>query len=470
MTILDRPERPIPSPLRAILSEALDTLGFPSGSEGQLTVTGDESLPSCFAVTDLAAATVAVAGLAVSELLATDGRSPRVTVDRHLASAWFTFSLRPQGWELPAPWDPIAGDYRSEDGWIKLHTNAPHHRAAALAVLGCAGEREAVAAAISSLSAEDLETAILRAGGCAAAMRGMAEWRDHPQGQAIRTEPLVALEQAPASPSSWRPDPARPLAGLRVLDLTRILAGPIATRFLAGLGADVLRIDPPGWEEPSLAPDVTPGKRCARLDLCRTKDRQTFETLLSGADILVHGYRPGALEGLGYGAMRRRDLNPGLIDVSLCAYGWAGPWAGRRGFDSLVQMSSGIAAAGTVWKNASKPVPLPVQALDHATGYLMAAAAIRGLTTRLRDGCAVTARLSLARTALALTDRPYEVPGSDFDRHRDEDYAPETEHTAWGPARRLRSPVLIGDTALCWDRPASRLGSVEASWSKAGKT
>jgi crotonobetainyl-CoA:carnitine CoA-transferase CaiB-like acyl-CoA transferase len=376
-------------------------------------------------------------------------------------------SLRPQGWELPAPWDPIAGDYRSADGWIRLHTNAPHHRAAALAALGCPGEREAVTTAVSRRAAGELETTILRAGGCAAVMQDVAEWRNHAQGRAVYAEPLIALEQAAAPKSSWRPDPARPLAGIRVLDLTRVLAGPIATRFLAGLGAEVLRIDPPHWDEPALAPDVTPGKRCARLDLRRTADRQTFEALLAGADIFVHGYRPGALEGLGYGPAERRLANPGLIDVSLCAYGWTGPWTGRRGFDSLVQMSTGIAAAGMAWKGADKPVPLPVQALDHATGYLMAAAAIRGLVARLRDGRTITARLSLARTALTLTDGINRLPGPDFGGRRDEDYVPEIEQTTWGPALRLRSPVLIGNTPLQWDRPASELGSANASWGSA---
>ena len=437
---------------------------FGSCTGEHLTVTGDESLPSCFPVTDLATAAISVAGLAVSELLEAHAEAVPVTVDRHLSSAWFSYSLRPQGWELPAAWDSIAGDYRSADGWIKLHTNAPHHRAAVLAVLGCAGTREAVAAATSRLPAERLEDTVLRAGGCAAMMRSTAEWEAYAQGRTVRTEPLVAVEQVIAPPLSWRPDPIRPLAGIRVLDLTRILAGPTATRFLAGLGAEVLRIDPPDWDEPSVAPDVTLGKRCGRLDLRQREDRQTFEVLLAGADIMVHGYRPGALDDLGYGAAERRGINPGLIDVSLCAYGWSGPWAGRRGFDSLVQMSTGIARAGKDWQKADKPIPLPVQALDYATGYLMAAAAVRGLVARARDGVTLAARLSLARTALLLKSYAGERPGAMFTGRLDGDYASKIEDTAWGPAQRLRSPVLIGGTGLSWDHPASRLGSAHAVW------
>lgn len=456
--------------LRAILSEALASLSLPPALVDRLTVVGEESLPSCFPVTDLAAAAIGAAGLAVSDLLGADGPARPVTVDRHLASAWFLSSLRPLGWDIPASWDRIAGDYRAADGWIRLHTNAPHHREAALAALGCAGDREAVAAAVSRLSADDLETDVLRAGGCAATMRDMPAWQAHPQGQAVRAEPLIALEERAAPPFSWRPNPARPLTGIRVLDLTRILAGPVGTRFLAGLGAEVLRIDPPGWEEPSLAPDVTPGKRCARLDLHSAENRQRFEALLANAHILVHGYRPGALDVLGLGAAERRQINPGLIDVSLCAYGWTGPWAGRRGFDSLVQMSSGIAAAGMAWKGADRPVPLPAQALDHATGYLIAAAALRGLAVRLQGGRALTARLSLARTAYTLSEAAGLPQNLDFTGQRDEDFASETEETAWGPARRLRSPLIVNGAPLHWDCPASKLGSAEASWDKRTRT
>lgn len=450
--------------LPPILAEALAALALPPEAGNRLTVTGTGSLPSCFPVTALATASIAAAGLAVSELLGLSGRAPAVTVDRHLASAWFGTSVRPQGWTLPAAWDPIAGDYRTADGWIRLHTNAPRHRAAALAVLDCPGQREAVASVVARAAAEGLESAILRAGGCAAAMRGLDEWPRLDQGRAVRGEPLVAVADRPVQHRApWRPDPDRPLAGIRVLDLTRILAGPVATRFLAGLGADVLRIDPPGWDEPSLAPDVTLGKVCTRLDLRQAADRRHFETLLAEADILVHGYRPDALERLGYGAARRRTLNPDLIDVALCAYGWAGPWAGRRGFDSLVQMAAGIAAAGQRWMRAERPVPLPVQALDHATGYLMAAASIRGLIARRSEGRAVTARLSLARTACLLTDHPGSAPGPAFGGYRDCDYAPQMEHTAWGPALRLHPPVRIGGAPLRWDHPAGPLGATDAA-------
>jgi crotonobetainyl-CoA:carnitine CoA-transferase CaiB-like acyl-CoA transferase len=275
----------------------------------------------------------------------------------------------------------------------------------------------------------------------------------------VNAEPLVHFaEQTEGKALAWQGSAARPLAGIKVLDLTRVLAGPTASRFLAGLGADVLRIDSPTWNEPGAL-----GKRCARLDLHDAADRALFESLLKDADLLLHGYRADALEHLGFGLERRQQLASGLIDVSLNAYGWSGPWRNRRGFDSLVQMSSGIAEAGQRWKQADKPTPLPVQALDHATGYLMAASALRLLTARLAQGRGGSARLSLARTAKLLIEHG---PGTDEPlRVEDErDQAPLIEQTAWGAARRLRVPVEIGGTPVWWDLPAAELGSHQAQW------
>jgi hypothetical protein len=447
-------------------------LGLPAAAADAVVFGGDGDLPSYFAVTDLAAASVAAAALAVQQLIEAQGGAARaVRVDRRLASLWFGWSLHPVGWERPPLWDAVAGDYATADGWIRLHTNARHHRDAALAVLGCAVDREVVARAVTSWRGEELEAAVVKQGGCAAVMRSAAEWSDHPQGRAVAAEPLIAIATEPAggtlglaeAASGWATTPTRPLAGLKVLDLTRVLAGPVATRFLAGYGADVLRIDPPGWNEPGVIPEVTLGKRCARLDLTQPADRTIFEGLLAEADILVHGYRADALERMGYGEKMRRQLSPGLIDVALDAYGWTGPWAGRRGFDSLVQMSCGIAAHGMHAQGASKPVPLPVQALDHATGYLIAAAVVRGLLYRLQDKRAMQARLSLARVAEFLVAHPA-APGVALATGGEADLAPELEQTEWGPARRYRVPAEIDGAPMRWDRPASSLGSAAPRW------
>ncbi|MBC8998476.1 CoA transferase [Pseudomonas sp. N40(2020)] len=427
--------------------------------------TASGALPSAFAVTDLACASIAAAGQAISELIQQQtAHLPSVEVDRRLASFWFATSLRPMGWEVPPLWDPVAGDYATRDGWIRLHTNAPHHRAAAESVLGACADRAAMAAKVAQWASKDLEQAVVDAKGCAAQMRSWAQWQEHPQGLAVNAEPLVHLiDQADEQRKPWQGSVAQPLAGIKVLDLTRVLAGPTASRFLAGFGADVLRIDPPTWNEPGVVPEVTLGKRCARLDLHDPADRAVFENLLKDADILLHGYRADALEHLGFGVERRRQLAPGLIDVCLNAYGWSGPWQNRRGFDSLVQMSSGIAEAGQRWKQADKPTPLPVQALDLATGYLMAASAIKLLTERLRSGRGRSARLSLARTAKLLIEHG---PGTSeaLRAENEQDQSLEIEQTPWGPAHRLQVPVKISGTPVRWALPATELGSHRPRW------
>ncbi|MCC7348399.1 MAG: CoA transferase [Variibacter sp.] len=443
-------------------------LGGDAADADAVTFTGTGALPSTFAVTDAASAAAASVGLAAAALMRGRGApAPAVGVDRRLASFWCGYSIRPVGWSMPPAWDALAGDYRTRDGWIRLHTNAPHHRAVAERVLG-AREREAVAAAVARCDADALEAAIVQAGGCAAAMRSFADWAAHPQGRAVAAEPLVhwRWERERAPGSNARAAPSRPLAGVRVLDLTRVLAGPVASRLLAGLGADVLRIDPPAWSEPAIEPEVTLGKHCARLDLHAADDRATFEALLAGADVFLNGYRPDALERLGYGTAWRRARAPGLIDVCLDAYGWTGPWAGRRGFDSLVQMSAGIAEAGMRWQRADKPVPLPVQAVDHITGMLMAAAALRGLAARERTGCGVSARLSLARTAKFLADAGKGHGGAPLAPATDADCEAALERTAWGDARRLRPPLTIAGAPLSWPLPARRLGSDPARWAE----
>jgi crotonobetainyl-CoA:carnitine CoA-transferase CaiB-like acyl-CoA transferase len=451
---------------RALTEKLWSAIGGDESAVDAVAFTGAGMLPAVYAVTTLAGACVAAAALSVAELARHVGDgTPAVAVDLRLASFWFGTSIRPIGWQMPPLWDAIAGDYRTGDGWIRLHTNAPHHRAAAERVLGHHDHKSEMAHAVAPWQKRDLETAIVAAGGCAAEMRSSAEWAAHPQGRAVAAEPLVHIVAGNRAPLTDAPAPiSRPLTGIRVLDLTRVLAGPVASRFLAGYGADVLRIDPPGWNETNVVPEVTLGKRCARLDLKSGEGRVTFEALLADAHVLLHNYRSDALDRLGYDAAARRVLAPGLVDVALCAYGWCGPWAKRRGFDSLVQMSTGIAETGMRQRNAGRPVPLPVQALDHATGYLAAAAVVRGLTQRARQGVGMEARLSLARTAKLLVDQGVSEPSPALAPEGEGDLARAIERTDWGDARRLIPPVAINGIPMSWTRAATNLGTAPASW------
>lgn len=450
------------------------------GSKEQIddvTFSGNGDLPSYFAVTDLAAASMGAAGLALASLVqalehATSGQGARhesleVKVDRRLASFWFGTTLRPEGWKLPRHTELASADYLAQDGWLRLHTNASHHREAAMRVLQCAATPDAMAQAVSTWKREELVARIIAEGGCAATMLSPEEWQAHPQGQAVQEEPLIFWAPgAQCDQALWAFTRAQPLKGLKILDMTRVLAGPAATRMLAGLGAQVLRLDSPVWDE-SNAPEMTLGKRCAELDLRDARQKQQWIALLSEADVLVHGYRSDALDGLGLGMQVRQQIRPGLIDVSLDAYGFSGPWQHRRGFDSLVQMSMGIAQSGQHFAQNARPLPLPVQALDHATGYLLATAVLRGLEQRIKTGQGAMARASLARTGtLLMTTR------DQLAIHRPR-HAPETtadlsahiEETFWGPARRVVWPLAIDGVKMSWQMGAGPLKRHLPTWS-----
>ncbi|HAT1618754.1 TPA: acyl-CoA transferase [Raoultella planticola] len=449
-----------PLSLNTIYSRLWQAFSSHPAPEVEFTQTG--ALRSCFAVTDFAAASIAVAGGQLAQLSASP--SP-IRVDRRLASYWFNHSLYPVNRPPQSLWDPLAGDYPTQEGWIRLHTNAVHHRRAMARVLGEHDSRDSLASAVSQWQAEALEQAVVEAGGCAAAMRSARQWQAHPQGAAVSQEPLLIETALPSgTPVDWRLSRSRPLLGIRVLDLTRIIAGPVATRLLAGLGAQVLRIDPPDWHEPTLEEEITLGKRCARLNIKTAIDKQCLIDLLSQADVIVHGYRADALDALGLDSETRVRLKPGLIDVSLNAWGWSGPWRNRRGFDSLVQMACGIAAAGQQWRQADKPVPLPVQALDHATGYLMAAAVLKGLYRRATCGEGYRARLSLARVAACLMQYPTPENPLPLREPQRGDFQPALEWSAFGLGERLRFPLQLAGTPVVWSRPSSPLGTAAASW------
>jgi crotonobetainyl-CoA:carnitine CoA-transferase CaiB-like acyl-CoA transferase len=259
------------------------------------------------------------------------------------------------------------------------------------------GEDVETAAALGR--AEELETAVVAAGGAAAAVRTPEEWPAHPQGRAVAALPLLSLRRTADGPPR-----TVPLEGARVLDLTRVIAGPVATRTLASHGADVLRVDGPRLpDDRGSLVDTGAGKRHVVLDLAAPGDRRTVEDLLAAADVVVQGYRPGALDAFGLDPASLAERHPHLVVVRLSAWGLTGPWAGRRGFDSLVQAATGIAArCGT----PDAPGALPAQALDHGTGHLAAAVALYALARRREEGGGWYGELSLAQTAHWLLSAP----------------------------------------------------------------
>ncbi|MBV9825794.1 MAG: CoA transferase [Alphaproteobacteria bacterium] len=446
------------------------------GRSVEFTGGTDPILPTPFKISETAAATVAAIGLAVSDLWQLRGGKPQqVSVDARRATASLRSGhyLKMEQAQVKHDRNPVMGMYPARDGhWSYIHANFPNHRAAALKVLGVPEDREAVRAAVAKWDALELEEAIIAAKGAGGMVRSMAEWARHPQAAAIASLPLLEVIKIGEAPPEKLPDGDRPLSGIRVLDLTRVLAGPSSARTLAEHGADVLKITAPhlpnlGYQEF----DTGHGKLSAHLDLRQPKDLETLKGLVRETDLFVQGYRPGTLGGRGLSPEELSKLRPGLIYVSLCAFSHVGPWASRRGFDTVVQNVSGITTRQGEVFPGKEPGPqfYPVSAIDYLTGYLMAFGALVALGRRAREGGSWLVRISLAQAGKWLVDRG-EVPESQL-QDIPAEFTPQ-ELEAWSmesntPAGKLRhlAPTLqLSETQPRWARPSVPLGYHDPVW------
>ena len=470
------------------LEQVWSLAGCDATALGDIRLVGeDPGLPSVYRVGALATATIAAQALAAAECHRwRTGRRQRVEVEQRRALAVFRSEryLRIDEGAAPELRDPLMGFYETRDGrWIQLHTNFPHHRRGIVDVLGCADDHAAVSAAIRGWDGAVLDQALADAGLCAALIRSPEQWAALPQAAALAALPLFEIERIGAGglgcESDAPPMPigrtahgsgamaTRPLEGVRVLDLSRIIAGPVAGRTLAQHGADVLLVNGPHL--PNIAPlviDNGRGKRSALLDLRREDERATLRALASEADVFLQAYRPGALDARGFSPEALAGARPGIVYVSICAYGHIGPWAQRRGFDSLVQSASGIAwterhAAGT-----RAPKHLPCQALDHATGYLAAFGAMVALRRRAVEGGSWHVRVSLAQTgrwlqSLGTIADGWRAPDVRLDDVRD---LMQTADTPFGKVSAAAPAETMSETPPRFERPPVPLGTDSASW------
>ncbi|MEU6578639.1 CoA transferase [Streptomyces sp. NPDC046805] len=446
--------------------------GDPGPLDRVTTVARAGSLQARLPVRELARSCVGACALAAAELGARRSgldAVPEVRVEDGAVEIAFRSEreLSIDG-RQPVSFAPLSRLWRTADGWVRTHANYPHHRARLLSALRLPEDApvEDVAARLAERPALEVEETVYGAGGLAVALRTPGQWAAHEQSAALSERPLVERGRLDSAHARVLPrlegSPLLPAAGLRVLDLTRVLAGPVATRTLALLGADVLRLDAP-WlsEDPELHADTGLGKRSARLDL--TTDRKTFEELLAAADVVVTGYRPGALDRFGLSPEALAERRPGLVVAQVSAWGAYGPWAGRRGFDSLVQVATGIAA---IEGSAERPGALPAQALDHGTGYLLAAAVLRALTEQSYEGHGRVVRLALARTAAWLTDgidrgdagEAGEAPDDAADSRLGE------RDSAIGRLRYALPPVSFTGGPVDWARPPGLWGTDAPRW------
>lgn len=465
----------MPRPAADVLRGLLRDAGLDPDLASAADLPGEgPGLPSSFAIGPAAQGSIAAAALAAAEIhQRRGGAAQRIRVPLRHAVAEFRSEryLRLEGAPPPDPWDAIAGLYPCGDGGaVRLHTNFAHHRDGVLRLLGgIPAERAAVAEALQGWKALHFEAAAAAEGLCVAALRDVAEWDSHPQAVALAGQPPLQITRlADAPPLPLPPLASRPLAGLRVLDLTRVIAGPVAGRCLAAHGAEVLHISAAHLPSiPTLEMDTGRGKRTARLDLRQPEDAQRLRALVAEADIVLQSYRPGALERLGFGPSALAALRPGLVVLSLSAYGPHGPWAGRRGFDSLVQTATGFnraeaAAAGT----PGGARPLPCQALDHASGYLLALGAMAALLRRAAEGGGWHVQVSLAGTGQwlrGLGRSPEGFGAPDPDQAAITDLLEESD-SGFGRLTALRHAASMSLTPPRWEHPAMHLGSHPAAW------
>ncbi|WP_265921414.1 CoA transferase [Cupriavidus nantongensis] len=450
--------------------------GLPAEALAHLRLDGAEPvLPSSFAVGTAAQASLAASALAAATLWqGRSGQWQQVGVDMRHAITEFRSEryLRVDGGPAPELWDKIAGIYRCGDGrWVRLHTNFPHHRDGVLRLLGCAHDKAAVQAALENWEAEAFETAASDAGLVVAALRSFDEWDRHPQAAALRGLPPLTLERIGDAPPQPLPAPvsadAQPLSGVRVLDFTRIIAGPVAGRTLAAHGADVLLVTAPHL--PSIAPlviDTGRGKRSCQLDLRDADDKRTLHKLLHGADVLVQGYRPGGLADLGVGPEAAARARPGIVYVSLSAYGHVGPWAHKRGFDSLVQTATGFNHAEAQAAGSETPQPLPAQVLDHAAGYLLAFGAMAALHRRALEGGSWHVRVSLAQVGQWLRGLGRVPDGLKAPEQKIDDVADllEAVPSSFGMLTVVRHAAQLSGTPARWTLPSEPLGTHAPEW------
>ncbi|MDB6141876.1 MAG: fldA 1 [Pseudomonas sp.] len=455
-------------------SDLLNTLwqigGLPTEALEFAQLTGgDPVFPSSFAVGAAAQSSIAAAALAASELGYVRGSArQQVTVDRlHAAaecSGWFSVDQRE-----PDLWDPFSGLYRCADGYVRVHANFVHHREGALRLLGLSPstvKRTDAEQAMLQWRAMDFERAAAERGLVATALRSFEQWDATAQGQAITAQPLMTLLRIGDAPPLQLPpltEDKRPLSGVRVLDLTRILAGPVGGRALAAHGAEVLLINSPNLPNIEAIADTSRGKRSAYLDLRTEQDQAMLWNLVEGAHVFSQGYRPGGLAALGYSPEALAERRPGIVCVSLTAYGTQGPWAERRGFDSLVQTAMGFNHAEGESAGDGNPRALPMQILDQATGYLMAFGAAAALCRQQREGGSWQVQVSLAQTGHWLRSLGRVADGLKIAKPNIEPYL-ETTSSGFGQLKAVRPSAHLSRTPAGYARPSMPPGSDEAKW------
>lgn len=456
---------------RQLLDGLWTSLDLPLTTLDQLQLSGPaQPLPTSFQVGPAAQASVAAAAAGALLIYKTrSGIEQTAVVDSVKCAMECTAAFKLDG-VTPDQWAPLSGLYQTADGYIRIHANFDHHRDAALASLnlptGSSTTREQVIERALQFNSSQLDDAITNAAGASAVLRSFEQWDKHPQSQALASLPLIEItkvgdaEPIPLAPMERS---TAPLQGIRVVDMTRILAGPVCGRTLAGYGADVMLVNSPDLPNIDSIIDTSRGKWSALIDLHSTEGVAALDHLLRSTRVLVQGYRPGALDKHGLSAEALAERYPGIITTSLSAYGRSGPWRYRRGFDSLVQTATGFNLAEAQAFAEETPKALPVQILDYATGFLMAFATQAALVKQSQEGGSWHVQLSLAKTgswlrSMGRSSEALCVKKPDVEGHL------RPFPSAYGQLQAIAHGAEFSDTPVHWKAPSSPPGTHPPSW------
>ncbi|MFN3399038.1 MAG: CoA transferase [Ferrovibrio sp.] len=458
-----------------------------SPAAGEVTITGSDPLfRTPFRIGETLAMALAARGVAANDLweLRT-GKRQTISVDARAAAMTSLYGrevtlLRDEqtGEYQPIPVAPalkhmvsMTQPWQAADGrWVLPHTNLPHLQRRVFDVLGCDDNVDSIKTAVSRWRADDLDRAIAAANACAAKVLTPEEWLAHPQGAYLAARPAVEITKITDGP----PEPLlsggeQPLSGLRVLDLTRILAGPTTSLGLAEHGADVLMVTAPGLPQvPSFVRDTSHGKRSCFLDITRADQAATLRSLVRDADVLVEGYRPGRLAAHGFGVDDLVALRPGLIYVSVNCFGSGGPLAARAGWDQIAQAITGICHMQGEATSAGQPRLAPAPVCDFLTGFLGTFGAMVALARRAREGGSYRVQVSLCQAAMlfqrqGLIDNFHDAPGQ-LTPEEFEAASVRVDKTCYGDLKTLGPVLRMSHTPCRWSRPTPRLGSDSAEW------
>jgi crotonobetainyl-CoA:carnitine CoA-transferase CaiB-like acyl-CoA transferase len=464
-------------------TELMAIRGSVPPAPGEVAITGrDPFFKTPFRIGETVAAVLAASGVAANDLweLRT-GHRQRVGIDVRDAAAGlhvinYTRKLDADGNHSALPTSASMQHMASvtqhwptaDGGWFLPHFNLPHLERRVLDVLDCESTPVAVEQAVGRWNADDLETAIANARACGGKVRSREEWLAHPQGAYLATRPVVEITKVADGEPEALPAGGRPLSGIRVLDLTRILAGPTSARTLAEHGADVLMVaaaDTP--QVPEFVRDLSHGKRSCFLDLRQPEDAMRLTELVRGTDIFVNGYRPGRLAGRGFGLDDLVKLRPGVINVSINCFGSGGPFADRGGWEQVAQTVTGIALTHGTMTGVGRPKLAPAPMCDYVTGYLAAFGAMLALGRRAREGGSYNVQVSLCQSAMfyqrqGLVEGFETAPEQLTQAERERLYVREL--SSYGDLLTLGPALRMSETACRWALPTPKLGGDSAEW------